>query len=254
MTWDPAQYARFADERARPALDLAARIPPIEPRLVVDLGCGRGDMAAQLAERWPDAAVVGIDRSPEMLADAQARFSGPTWVEADIATWQPETAPDLIYSNATLHWLPDHATLFPRLMTALAPGGVLAVQMPRNFAEPSHVLLRAVAAEGPWHDRVSIEPAPVAAQQDYHAWLRPQAAAIDLWETIYLHVLEGADPVLNWVRGTALRPVLSVLDPAEQTAFEADYGARLRAAYPANDRGETLMPFRRLFLVAQKDG
>jgi trans-aconitate 2-methyltransferase len=165
----------------------------------------------------------------------------------------PAAGYDLLYSNAALHWLPDHAALLPRLLAALPPGGVLAAQMPRNFDAPSHALLRAVADEGPWAPRLAgALRAPVAAPDWYYDLLAPQTASLDIWESEYLHVLDGDDPVLDWTRATALRPVIAALDPAEQAAFEADYARRLRAAYPRRPDGRTLFPFRRLFLVATR--
>lgn len=254
-SWNPAQYNRFAAPRLRPALDLMARLAGESPRLVVDLGCGTGTAAGMLAVRWPTARVVGVDSSAAMLDQARATAPGVLWQQADIATWEPETAPDVIFSNAALHWLPDHHTLLPRLLGLLAPGGVLAVQMPANFAAPSHALLRELAAETPWRvtlGDLAAAPAPVHAMADYHRWLAPGAATVESWETTYLHVLSGEDAVLNWVRGTALLPVLARLNAAEQSAFLAAYGARLTRAYPQEPDGTTLFPFRRLFLVGHR--
>ena len=250
MDWDAAQYATFADERARPGHDLVARIPQIAARHIYDLGCGRGDLTAELAARWPEARVTGIDLSPTMLADARARFADIEWVEADLSDWTPDAPADLIFANAALHWLPDHATLFPRLMDQLAPGGVLAVQMPNNFGEPSHKLLRAIAEQGPWADRLALPRAPVASTDVYWRLLRPLAARLDIWETQYLHALTGEDPVLNWVRGTALLPVQACLDGEELAAFVADYAEALRTVYTAEPTGQTLFTFRRIFVVA----
>ncbi len=252
MPWNPTQYLRFAEPRRRPALDLLARIPDLEPRTVVDLGCGTGALAGLLAERWPDAAVLGIDRSAEMLARARDDHPGIVWQEADLATWQPEAPVDVIYSNAALHWVGDHGVLLPRLMAALAPGGVLAVQMPRNFDAPSHTLIRELLAEPRWAGRVPARPAAVLDPADYHNLLTPHAAEVDLWETTYLHALTGAAPVLEWVRGTALVPVAEALSGAEFDAFTAEYRRRLALAYPPRPDGVTLFPFRRLFLVARR--
>jgi trans-aconitate 2-methyltransferase len=254
LTWQPERYLAFADQRTRPALDLLARVPLAEPARVVDLGCGPGNSTALLAQRWPEAAVVGVDRSPEMLAQARASGVRATWVEADIAAWTPDDPLDLIYANAALQWLGEHATLWPRLLSQLHAGGVLAVQMPRNFEAPSHALLRETARSGPWADRLAgiLERPPVAAPAWYHDLLAPHAAALDIWETEYLHVLAGDDPVLNWTRGTALRPVVQALDRDQFAAFEAAYAARLRVAYPRRPDGRTLFPFRRLFIVARR--
>ena len=260
MTWNPERYLTFGDHRTRPAIDLLARVPLAMPARVVDLGCGPGNSTALLVERWPAAEVIGLDASTDMLAKAGASGVAATWVEADIATWAtwatwaPRERFDLIYSNAALQWLGDHASLLPRLLDRLVEGGVLAIQMPRNFGQPSHVLMRAVAGEARFAAELSgvLRAEPVAAPAWYHDLLTALGARLDIWETEYLHVLEGDDPVLRWVRGTALRPVIEALDPAEMEAFEAIYRERLRAAYPKRPDGRTLLPFRRLFIVARR--
>jgi trans-aconitate 2-methyltransferase len=254
MTWSPERYLAFADQRTRPAVDLLARVPLQRPERAVDLGCGPGNSTRLLAERWPAADVIGIDSSGDMLASAGQSGIRATWVEADLAAWAPQHAPDLIFSNAALHWVGGHETLLPRLLECVRPGGVLAVQMPRNFEAPSHTLLRATAASGPWADRLAevLDWRPVATPEWYYDLLAPQAAALDIWETVYLHVLEGDDPVLRWTRSTALRRIVQALDEADCAAFEAAYAARLRAAYPRRADGRTLFAFRRLFIVAQR--
>ena len=254
MTWEPARYLAYADQRTRPALDLLVRVPLAHAERIADLGCGPGNSTALLAQRWPEAAIIGVDSSPEMLAQAQATGIRATWVEADIAAWTPDGPLDLIYSNAALQWLGDHATLLPRLLSQLCTGGVLALQMPRNHAAPSHALLRDTAAGGPWADRLAgiADWQPVAAPAWYQDLLAPHAQALDIWETEYLHVLDGEDPVLRWTRSTALRPIMQALDAEESAAFEAAYAARLRAAYPRRADGRTLFAFRRLFIVAKR--
>jgi trans-aconitate 2-methyltransferase len=254
MTWSPERYLAFADQRTRPAVDLLARVPLQRPERAVDLGCGPGNSTRLLAKRWPAADVIGIDSSGDMLASAGQSGIRATWVEADLAAWAPQHAPDLIFSNAALHWVGGHETLLPRLLECVRPGGVLAVQMPRNFEAPSHTLLRATAASGPWADRLAevLDWRPVATPEWYYDLLAPQAAALDIWETVYLHVLEGDDPVLRWTRSTALRRIVQALDEADCAAFEAAYAARLRAAYPRRADGRTLFAFRRLFIVAQR--
>jgi trans-aconitate 2-methyltransferase len=254
LTWSPERYLAFADHRTRPAIDLLARVPLQQAERVADLGCGPGNSTRLLVERWPAATVVGIDSSSDMLASAGQSAVGATWVEANIATWAPDGPFDLIYSNAALHWVGDHERLLPRLLGCVRPGGVLAVQMPRNFEAPSHALLRATAESGPWADRLAevLDWRPVAAPEWYYDLLAPQAAALDIWEAVYLHVLEGDDPVLRWTRSTALRRIMQALDEADFAAFEVDYAARLREAYPRRADGRTLFPFRRLFIVAQR--
>ncbi len=252
--WEPDQYLKFASPRLLPALELLAAVPLDRAARVFDRGCGPGNLAAHLTARWPEARIAGIDSSEEMLDVARAAPPDMDWVQADLATWSPEAPADLLYSNAALQWLGDHGTLLPRLCQCLAPGGVLAVQMPGNFDSPSHTLIQEVAAEGPWAGRlegVGLRD-PVAAPEAYYAYLAPVAQTVDIWETTYLHVLEGADPVVEWGRGTALRPVLAALsDEAERAAFLAEYAARVGAAYPPRADGRTLFPFRRLFIVAQ---
>lgn len=238
-SWDPAQYLKFADHRLRPALDLLARVPEIGPRTIYDLGCGPGNITRLLAERWPAARVTGVDSSPDMLRKAGAEAPGVELVQADLNRWSPPRPAELVFSNATMQWLGDHQALFPRLMSFVAPGGALAVQMPRNFAAPSHTLLRETVEDAPWRDRL--------AKLQRHD---PHAATLDIWEVEYLQRLVGANPVAEWTRGTALRPFLDALDPAERDSFLADYGRRVAAAYPVEADGATLFPFRRLFIVA----
>ena len=252
--WDPAQYLKFAAPRFRPAMDLLARVTVEAPKTVYDLGCGAGNVTRLLAQRWPDARVVGVDDSAEMLAQAAKEAPGIVWQCQSVASWTPEQAADLIYSNAALHWLPDHQALFRRLMGCLTPGGVLAVQMPRNFSEPSHALIRETVAGGPWRDRLAplVQPSPVAAPEYYYDLLAPLAAELDMWETQYQHVLEGEDPVKEWTKGTWLKQFLDALDEGDRPAFEADYAARLRNAYPRRADGKTVFPFRRLFIVARR--
>ena len=252
--WDPSQYLRFAAERARPAIDLLARIPIDAPGTVYDLGCGPGNVTRLLHERWPDARVVGVDSSEEMLGRARATLPELEWVAADLATWRPDAAPALIYSNAALHWLDGHETLFPRLMGFLAAGGVLAVQMPRNFDSPSHTLIAETVRGGPWRERLEplLRGSPVADPQTYFGLIAPLAAAVDIWETEYLHVLEGEDAVKEFTKGSALKPLLDALSEPERAAFEERYAALVREAYPRRPDGRTLFPFKRLFIVATK--
>jgi trans-aconitate 2-methyltransferase len=257
--WQPGQYLKFDRERLQPAIDLIARIDLAGAAEIVDLGCGPGNVTPLLMARFPGARVTGVDASPAMLEKAAAAFAGAgevDWVEADIAAWTPAVAPDLIFSNAALHWLSDHATLFPRLLAMLAPGGVLAAQMPQNFRAPTHQCIREAAE--PWADRLAgtIPGFPVAAPADYLAWLEPHAASVELWETTYYHLLTGTDPVVQWTRGSILKPLLDAFggDAAARAAFLADYAARLRTAYPPDAQGRTLLPFRRFFLLARKSG
>lgn len=261
MSWDPAQYLKFGNQRLRPALDLLAQIPLEAPARVVDLGCGAGNVTRFILDRWPAAQAMGVDNSAEMLAKARASLPEVEWVESGIAEWQPDEPVDLIYSNAALHWLPGHPKLFARLMDFLKPGGVLAVQMPRNFAAPSHTSIDAAldALGLPADVRAGIDANklnnPVAEPEQYYDWVKPLASNVDMWETLYSHVLNGDNAVAEWVKGTALIPVmkgLQAVDPALCERFMADYCARTNAAYPRRPDGTTLFPFRRLFLVATR--
>jgi trans-aconitate 2-methyltransferase len=253
-SWNPTQYAKFADVRLRPALDLLARIDLEAPARVYDLGCGPGHISEILTRRWPGAEVVGLDASPAMLAAARRDFPAIRFVEADLTSWVPPDPPDLLFSNAALQWLGDHPALFARLLHQLRPGGRLAVQMPRNHDQASHQAILAAAAAGPWRDRLAplLRPSPVAPPEHYYAMLAPLARRLDIWETIYLQVLEGDNPVAEFTKGSSLKPLLDVLDGEQRGSFEADYRARVAAAYPPQPDGRTLFPFRRLFILAER--
>lgn len=250
-SWDPDQYLRFGDERLRPALDLLAHVSLERPRVVVDLGCGAGNVSAILKRRFPSARVLGVDGSAPMLEKARASAPDCDFVQADMAAWAPEQPPDLIYSNAALHWVTDHQRLFPRLMGTLAPGGVLAVQMPAMHDAPFRRLQGTLAANGPWADRLrGISSAPdILTPEQYWSLLRPHAAALAMWETIYHHALQGEDAVMQWATGSSLRPFLDVLEPDQREPFRKAYADAVRPHYPRQPDGTTLLPFRRLFLV-----
>jgi trans-aconitate 2-methyltransferase len=256
--WDPDLYLKFSDHRLRPALELLDRVPLRSPDVIYDLGCGVGQVTRIIAERWPSAAVCGLDTSKEMLTQAAAAPGKVRWVEGDIRTWAPEDPPDLIYSNATLQWVEEHRRLFPRLVGFLRTGGCLAVQMPLSWGAPSHRLMReTLATGGPGGRALGTEQLRQAVDRDwvgeaqmYYDLLAPRSGSLDIWETEYLQILEGPDPVLEWLKGTGLRPVLHNLDDQERDTFLMEYARRLRAAYPANADGRTPYPFRRLFIVA----
>jgi trans-aconitate 2-methyltransferase len=252
-SWDPRQYLRWSDHRVRPAVDLVQRVPVERPARVVDLGCGTGNVTALLRRRWPEARVTGVDASAAMLARARASDTGVDWHQAEIGAWSPPVPVDVLFSNAALHWLDDHAALLPRLLGLVAPGGALAVQMPRNFAEPSHTSITEVVDEGPWRDRLAplIRPEPCKSPAYYWDLLAPRAASLDVWETVYQQALTGDNPVADFVKGSWLKPFLDALDVAERAAFETAYRARVARAYPARADGTTLFPFRRLFIVAR---
>lgn len=252
--WNPAQYLRFADYRARPALELLARIPIDAPRRVWDLGCGTGAVAIHMAHRWPQAHVWGVDGSAAMLERARNADGADrvTWLRRDIADWS-DTA-DLIFSNAALQWVDKHHKVFPHLMDCLSPGGVLATQMPRNYRAASHTALIDVVMSDRWRERLArhLRLEPVAEPAYYYDLLAPRARLLDIWETEYCHVLEGDNPVLEWTKGTLLRPFLEALDDGTRPSFLRDYGSRIKAAYPPRADGRTILPFRRLFLLALK--
>jgi trans-aconitate 2-methyltransferase len=254
MSWSPAQYLKFADHRFRPAIDLLARVDAVQPRTVCDLGCGTGHLTLELKKRWPDADVFGVDSSPEMLAKAREVAPALKFSQANAGDWKPERPLDLIFCNAVLHWLPDHGKLFPRLMTLLAKDGVLAVQMPGSHELPAHRLMLQAATAGPWKERLASVTGihPVHEPAFYFRTLAKAASDIDAWEAVYLHTLSGADPVIEWTKGTALRPYLDALDRQQQDAFLAAYRSLVAKAYPPEPDGRTLFPFRRVFVVARR--
>ena len=258
--WDPTRYRQFGAERSRPFYELVARIGATEPGFVADLGCGPGDLTADLCARWPTAQVLGVDSSADMIAAADEvvaglpeRSRGRLRFElADVSDWEPARPVDVIVSNAMLQWLPEHEKLLPRWIGHLAPGGWLAFAVPGNFDQPTHRLLRELAQLPRWRDllaevtfnRQAADPA------EYLDLLARQGCAVDAWETTYLHVLYGDDPVLDWYKGTGLRPVIAALDAEEAAEFMSEYGSLLREHYPRRTYG-TVLPFRRVFVVAQ---
>jgi trans-aconitate 2-methyltransferase len=252
-TWDAAQYLRFADERTRPCCDLVARIPIDAPARIVDLGCGPGNSTAVLAKRWPQAHIIGVDSSPEMIARARCDHPGQTWVVGDMALWQSDEPFDVVFSNAALQWVPDHAALLPALQAHVAPGGALAVQMPGDPEAPPHRLMRELAASQKWRARFpeAVREWSVLRAEDYYDLLAPRAARVDVWMTDYLHVLPSVAAIAEWYRGTGLRPYLDALG-AEAEAFVEDFVAGLSKVYRPRGDGRVLFPFRRLFLIAAR--
>lgn len=254
--WDPGQYLKYSSERARPFFDLLARVQADEPRYVVDLGCGPGNLSAALAERWPSAEVLGVDNSPEMIEAARAGTGQHPRVSfqlADIQDWQPGRPVDVLVSNAVLQWVPGHHDLVARWPGMLSPGGWLAFQLPGNFDQPSHAILRDLAASDRWRPLLSGAELNRQAEDpgQYLDLLARAGCVVDTWETTYLHVLQGADPVAEWYRGTGLRPVLSALGEQHAEEFLAAYRERVRVAYPPAPYG-TVLPFRRVFVVANR--
>ena len=253
--WDAAQYLKFERERTRPARDLLSAVILNDPRIVIDLGCGPGNSTQLLVDRFPRATVIGVDNSPDMLAKARTSVPESRFENADIARWAPSDAPDLIFANAVLQWLPDHAAIMPRLLDCLSPGGILAVQMPDNLDEPSHVLMRKVAAQAAFTNKLS-EVAKarttLATMDDYYGWLKPTAADVDIWRTTYAHPLEGASAIVEWLKATGLRPFVDPLTSTDRVEFLARYSAELETAYPQQADGKSLLHFPRLFIVAKR--
>ena len=247
--WNPSLYLQFDAERTRPAADLLSRIAHLQVEHAVDLGCGPGNSTRLLRAAWPLATIVGIDNSPAMLGQATQALPDCEFIEADIASWRPAQPPDVIYANASLQWLADHETLFPHLVNQLAENGTLAVQMPDNWQEPSHTLMRQVASEMGLPDRGRQPLLPPAAWYDL---LSRQGCEVDIWRTTYLHPLASHQAIVDWLQGTGLRPYLAGLDEQAGSAFLTRYLALLAAHYPLQCNGKVLLRFPRLFIVARK--
>jgi trans-aconitate 2-methyltransferase len=259
-TWDPDRYLAYADERGRPFLDLLARVAAEAPQTVVDLGCGPGNLTALLARRWPDATVTGVDSSAAMIEQARA-IGGIDWEVGDLRDWvRPDPlalrAPvDVLVSNATLQWLPEHLDLLPQLVDRVAAGGWLAFQVPGNFGEPSHTIRAELAAHAPYAEHVRDVAVPASHEPTvYLRALLDLGLEADVWEATYLHVLTGEHPVFTWVSGTGARPTLQALPEGLRPEFETEFRARLREAYPPDGAGRVVLPFRRIFAVARKGG
>jgi trans-aconitate 2-methyltransferase len=253
MSWNPALYLKFGDQRTRPAADLLARVPLKEPGRVIDLGCGPGNSTGLLAARWPGASLTGLDNSEAMLSEARASGVKADWRLADLGGWRADAPYDLIFANATLQWLGDQEKLLPRLMGFVAQGGVLAFQVPVNYDAPSHALMRETAADPRWKDKLkNVREIERGTAGRYYDILKPHAVALDIWQTEYLHVLENEDAAYRWVSATGLRPFAQALDGQAREDFISAFQEKLRAAYPRRADGATLFPFQRLFVVALK--
>ena len=254
--WDPENYGRYADERSRPYGDLVRRIGATHPEQVADLGCGSGELTATLRRIWPTAEIVGVDSSPAMIARARTikGVDDLRFLERDLSSWRPDHGTDVMISNAALQWVPEHRRLLPGLVERLSDDGWLAFQVPGNFDEPSHVLLRELADSAPYADHTTGLARPTAAEPgDYLADLAALGCTVDAWETTYQHVLTGEDPVFAWISATGARPILQALPDDLRESFETEYKQRLREAYPEQPYG-TVLPFRRIFVVAHRTG
>jgi len=253
MTWSATQYSRFEAERTRPVRDLVAAIPKDDVHTAVDLGSGPGNSTEVLIARYPEADVTGLDNDHDMVRAARERLPQTAFDLADIGQWQAPAPVDVILANASLQWLPDHATLYPHLVQQLAPGGVLAIQTPDNLQEPAHALAREVAASGPWASRIGNVRHPQRHDASwYYALLQPVCSQVEVWRTTYMHPLQGHQAVVEWFKGSALRPYLAQLDEAERADYLKAYLAAISKAYPILDNGTVLLPFPRLFIVATR--
>jgi trans-aconitate 2-methyltransferase len=258
VKWDPAKYVEFGNYRDRPFFDLTGRVFADAPRRVVDLGCGPGNLTATLAERWPEAQVLGVDASADMLARSAVHTDGLpnlSFLQQDIAEWTPSEETDVVVSNAALQWVPDHRRLLPGWLAALRPGAWFALQVPGNFDAPSHAIMRELAGSAEWAGKLDgvLAHDSVGEPDEYLETMLDAGCRADAWECTYHQVLQGENPVLEWVRGAALRPVLAALPPEDGREFEAQYASRLQKAYPSTAHG-TVYPFRRIFAVARKSG
>lgn len=256
-TWNSTQYLKFANERTQPSIDLASRIAVEAPERIIDLGCGPGNSTAVLARRWPSAALTGLDSSPAMLVAARKNYPTWTWRESGIAEWAEKNTEqfEVVFSNAALHWVPDHATVFPRLLNAVAPGGALAFQMPHSLRDPHQRLMRELAASAAWRSRFARPPVTwqVEPVEFYYNVLAPRAAHVDLWLTDYIHVFDSVEKIVDWHRGAALPPFLELLpDESARAEFVRDYLAAITPHYPVQANGKILQPFRRLFVIAYR--
>jgi trans-aconitate 2-methyltransferase len=251
--WSARQYLKFEDERARPLRDLLAQVPLCYPRRVMDLGCGPGNSTELLIKRFPGAQVIGVDSSPDMLRQARERLPNCVFVEGDLSTWMPEQGTDLLFGNAVFQWVPEHPKVLRGLLQSLSPGGVLAVQMPDNTTEPALMLMEKVAASGPWTAAIALANAArndLPRPEEYYDLLRPVCSHLDIWHTHYNHIIENHAGVVEWFKGSGLRPFLAPLDEVMAETFTAQYTDEIRRAYPTRSDGKVMLKFPRLFLLA----
>jgi trans-aconitate 2-methyltransferase len=253
--WNAGQYLKFEDERTRPSLDLLRRVPLEEATNCVDIGCGPGNSTELIARRYPTARVLGLDNSRDMLAKARARLPDRDFEQTDISIWRTEERFDLIFANAVLQWLPDHPGLLARLVSFLKDGGCLAVQVPNNLHERSHRLMIQVAREGPWAEKLSVAARAretIGSFEDYYTWLQKAGCSVDIWQTTYVHPLDGAEAIVEWFKSTGLKPYLDPLSREERSEYLRRYQAAIAQAYPVQHDGKVLLRFPRLFFIAQR--
>ncbi|MDM9647884.1 trans-aconitate 2-methyltransferase [Rhizobium sp. S163] len=255
MAWSASQYVKFEDERTRPARDLLAQVPMEHIERAIDLGCGPGNSTELIIDRYGASGVSGLDSDLNMLEAARKRLPGTDFLEADLSTWQPKEPVDLLFANAVFQWLPNHLDIFDRLMDGLSPGGALAVQMPDNLTEPTHLLMEETAHAGPWKaafEAKSVRRNPLPPPSTYYSRLIGKAKRVDIWHTAYNHPMADAAAIVEWVKGTGLRPYLDHAGDQHREAFLADYLARVEKAYPKMSDGRVLLRFPRIFMVAVK--
>jgi len=257
MSWNPAQYLKFASERTRPCHDLANRIAVSDARRVIDLGCGPGNSTEVLVDRWPHAEIIGLDNSVEMINSARKSSSDCRWIHQDISEWAAESDPfDVVFSNAALHWVPNHELIFPRLLEKITPGGALAIQMPYGFNAPQHQLMRDIAASPDWRRHFPADRVHEWHVHDiafYYDLLAPRAKAVDFWITQYLHIMANAEAIVEWYKSTGLRPFLDALEnEADKVKFVEEYLDGIRKYYPPRPDGRVLLPFPRIFLIVYR--
>ncbi len=253
--WNVLQYLQFEDERSRPSRDLLAQVRLRSARRVVDLGCGPGNSTELLVERFPEAKVMGVDASKEMLRWARERLPECVFLEANLVDWTPPEDTDLLFANAVLQWVPEHQSVMRRMLGGLAEGGVLAVQMPDNTREPSHRLMMEVAARRPWAETralAGMARAELPDAESYYDQLKPLCRQVEIWHTVYEHVMDGPETIVEWFKGSSLRPFLAALDAAAGDQFLRAYGAEIARTYPRRVDGKTLLRFPRLFVVATR--
>ena len=250
--WDSRLYLKFESDRTRPPRDLLAQVPLERARKIVDLGCGPGNSTELLVKRYPDAQVIGLDSSPDMLRQARERLPALAFVQADLANWRPEPDTDLLFSNATFQWVPDHEAVLKRLLESLKPGGTIAVQMPDNKTEPTHMLMAEVARDGGWlsAETEAMQRGNPLDPEAYYDLLRPHCQALDMWHTVYVHVLDNAGSIVEWFKSTALRPYTTPLAPDARDAFLAAYEKRIAGIYHPRADGKVILNFPRFFIVA----
>ncbi|MBH51651.1 MAG: trans-aconitate 2-methyltransferase [Chloroflexi bacterium] len=252
--WNPDQYGLYKNERLRPGIDLFEQITIESPKTIYDLGCGTGTLTNLLHNKWPGASVIGVDSSETMLGKANEAYPDIIWENSQLQNWKPNVNPDIIYTNAALHWIDNHSEIIPGWIKSLNPNGIFAMQVPNNWREPSHSNLAKVVRSGDWNNKLlpKLRELPILSIEEYYDLLNPITSHINIWETTYIQILEGVNPVLEWLKGTLIPPLLDLLDKKEQLLFIDQYAQLVSRDYPIRKDGKTIFPFKRLFIVATK--